>query len=59
MQHLLGGKALRLSLKGLNYMSDDPTDMHVLYLKVRWELLTPKRWTAGLTAGQVGSEFDV
>lgn len=34
MEALLGGKPLRLSLKGLDYMSDDPTDMHVLYLKV-------------------------
>lgn len=31
---LLGGQPLRLSLQGLDYMSDDPTDMHVLYLKV-------------------------
>jgi hypothetical protein len=32
VQQLLGGQPLRLSLKGLDYMSDDPTDMHVLYL---------------------------
>lgn len=34
VESLLGGQPLRLSLKGLDYMSDDPTDMHVLYLKV-------------------------
>jgi hypothetical protein len=34
VEALLGGKPMRLSLKGLDYMSDDPTDIHVLYLKV-------------------------
>lgn len=37
VQKLLGSQPLRLSLKGLDYMSDDPTDMHVLYLKV-WHI---------------------
>jgi hypothetical protein len=35
VQALLGGEPLLLQLAGLDHMSDDPTDMHVLYLKVR------------------------
>lgn len=34
MQALLQGQPLKLRLSGLDHMSDDPTDMHVLYLKV-------------------------
>ena len=34
---LLGDAPLRLSLRGLDYMGDDPTDIHVLYLKVRYK----------------------
>lgn len=34
MQQLLAGQPLLLKLAGLDHMSDDPTDMHVLYLKV-------------------------
>jgi hypothetical protein len=35
VQALLAGQPLLLQLAGLDHMSDDPTDMHVLYLKVR------------------------
>jgi hypothetical protein len=35
VQRLLGGQPLQLQLAGLDHMSDEPTDMHVLYLKVR------------------------
>jgi hypothetical protein len=35
VQALLAGQPLVLQLAGLDHMSDDPTDMHVLYLKVR------------------------
>lgn len=34
MQKLLDGRPLRLQLVGLEHMSDDPSDMHVLYLQV-------------------------
>lgn len=32
---MLHGRPLQLQLQGLEHMTDDPTDMHVLYLKVR------------------------
>jgi hypothetical protein len=36
VETLLAGQPLLLQLAGLDHMSDDPTDMHVLYLKVSW-----------------------
>ncbi|WIA35225.1 hypothetical protein OEZ86_003687 [Tetradesmus obliquus] len=35
VQALLGGQPLLLQLAGLDHMSDDPSDMHVAYLKVK------------------------
>uniref|UniRef100_A0A383VIG8 K Homology domain-containing protein n=1 Tax=Tetradesmus obliquus TaxID=3088 RepID=A0A383VIG8_TETOB len=35
VQALLGGQPLLLQLAGLDRMSDDPSDMHVAYLKVK------------------------
>eukprot|EP00878_Enallax_costatus_P032053 GHUV01035146.1.p1 GENE.GHUV01035146.1~~GHUV01035146.1.p1 ORF type:complete len:270 (+),score=75.23 GHUV01035146.1:292-1101(+) len=34
VQTLLAGQPLKLKLAGLDHMTDDPTDMHVLYLKI-------------------------
>jgi hypothetical protein len=41
VSQLLGGQPLRLSLKGLDYMGDDPSDIHVLYLKVKYKSNVP------------------
>jgi len=54
VQQLLAGQPLRLSLKGLNYMSDDPSDMHVLYLKVRI-VCWAGCWGKGVNGGQADS----
>eukprot|EP00775_Hariotina_reticulata_P012350 gene12350-12484_t len=35
VQQVLHGRPLQLQLQGLEHMTDDPTDMHVLYLKVQ------------------------
>lgn len=32
---ILEGRPLRVSLRGLQYMNDDPSEMHVMYLGVQ------------------------
>jgi len=35
VRQVLEGRPLQLQLRGLEHMTDDPTDMHVLYLEVQ------------------------
>ncbi|CAK9294071.1 unnamed protein product [Gordionus sp. m RMFG-2023] len=34
LKKIINGKVLRVRLKGIDYMNDDPSDVHVLYAKV-------------------------
>lgn len=41
IRRLLGSEPLKVHLAGLEYMNDDPSAMHVLYLKVRTRCSRP------------------